>query len=152
MPRELTGRHVAAITVSFFAVIIAVNLYMASQAIGTFPGVEGRNTFYASQNFDVARRAQQALGWEVTDDYRDGMLELRFTEAATGRPGAVRDLQVLVGRATEQGQDQSPVFAREGGAFVAPLVLAPGKWLVRIEARAEDGTLFRQQRQLYIRG
>ncbi|MFN3647189.1 MAG: hypothetical protein ACK4S2_11815 [Gemmobacter sp.] len=45
-----------------------------------------------------------------------------------------------------------PVFVREGGAFVAPVDLAPGKWLLRIEAVARDGTAFRQQRQLFVKG
>ena len=45
-----------------------------------------------------------------------------------------------------------PVFVREAGAFVAPVDLAPGKWILRIEALAKDGTTFRQQRQLYVKG
>lgn len=152
MASEITGRHVLIGTVSAFGVIIAVNLFMAYQAISTFPGVEAKNTYYASQNFEAARKAQQALGWHVAEDYQDGHLTLRITEAATGLPGAVADLQVLVGRATEAREDRLPVFVREGGAFVAPVDLAPGKWLLRIEAVARDGTAFRQQRQLFVKG
>lgn len=152
MTREITGKHVLIGTVSAFSVIIAVNLFMAYKAVSTFPGVEARNTYYASQNFDVARKAQLALGWEVSETYQDGQLTLRITEAATGLPGAVADLQVLVGRATEAQQDTVPVFIRDAGAYVAPVDLGPGKWLLRIEAVAEDGTLFRQQRQLFVKG
>ena len=152
MTRELTGKHVLIGMVSAFGVIIAVNLFMAYQAISTFPGVEAKNTYYASQNFEAARQAQIALGWQVSETYQDGRLSVRIIEAATGQPGAVSDLQVLIGRATEVQADQLPVFVRDAGAFVAPVDLAPGKWLLRIEAVAEDGTLFRQQRQLFVKG
>ncbi|MDP2084453.1 MAG: FixH family protein [Gemmobacter sp.] len=152
MTREITGKHVLIGTVSAFGVIIAVNFFMAYQAVSTFPGVEAKNTYYASQNFEAARKAQQALGWQVTESYQDGQLTLRITETASGLPGAVTDLQVLVGRATEAQGDRLPVFVRDGGAFVAPVDLAPGKWLLRIEAVAQDGTPFRQQRQLFVKG
>lgn len=152
MPRELTGRHVLAITVSFFAVIIAVNLYMASKAIGTFPGVEGKNTYYASQNFEANRQAQLALGWTLKDSYADGRLTLDFRDQASGQPADLADLQVLIGRATQTTQDQTPVFIRENGLWVAPVTLAAGKWVLRVDALAANGTRFRQHLQLYVRG
>lgn len=152
MAREITGRHVLVITVSAFSVIIAVNLFMAWSAISTFPGVEAKNTYYASQNFNAAMRAQQALGWQVAQDYDGAQLVLRITEAASGQPAEVADLQVLIGRATESRDDKLPVFVREAGAHVAPVDLAPGKWILRIQAVAADGTLFRQQRQLFVKG
>ncbi len=152
MTREITGKHVLIGTVSAFGVIVTVNLFMAYQAVSTFPGVEAKNTYYASQNFEAARLSQMALGWQVSETYQDGQLTVRITDTATGHPGAVADLQVLIGRATEAQGDQLPVFVREAGAFVAPVDLGPGKWLLRIEAVAEDGTPFRQQRQLFVKG
>lgn len=151
MVRELTGKHVLLMVVSFFTVITAVNIFMASQAIGTFPGVEAKNTYYASQNFDASRKKQEALGWTVSDSLRDGELRLSMTERS-GAPAKVKDFQVLIGRATESTGDLAPVFAREGADFVTPLELAPGKWLLRLQAVAEDGTLFRQNRQIYVKG
>ena len=44
MARELTGRHVLAITLTAFGVIIAVNLMMAFKAVSTFPGLETPNS------------------------------------------------------------------------------------------------------------
>ena len=151
MARELTGKHVLAMVVSFFAVITGVNVYMASQAIGTFPGVEAQNTYYASQNFDAARKKQEALGWTVTVRLEGGELRLGVTDRS-GAPAKVADFQVLVGRATERSADHSPVFIRDGADFVTPLSLAPGKWLLRLEAEAEDGTAFRQSRALHVEG
>ncbi len=150
---ELTGRKVLAITVSAFAVIIGVNLVMAFKAISTFPGLEVKNSYVASQNFDTERVAQQALGWSLTPDYdpASNALRLTFTDAE-GLPVQVRDLAVLVGRSTEAKDDQTPEFIREAGAYLARLDLAPGKWLLRVTAKAADGTLFQQRLDLFVKG
>lgn len=150
MARELTGKHVLGIFIGAFGTIIAVNLFMAWKAIGTFPGLEARDTYVASQNFDADRNAQAALGWTVSDAYRDGWLELRIADDHTGQPAALRDLQVLIGRATARRDDHMPVLVQEAGVWGAPVDLAPGKWVLRIAAVAADGTPFRQQRQLFV--
>lgn len=151
MRGELTGRHVLAITVGAFAVIVGVNLVMAYKAVSTFPGIEVKNSYVASQGWNAARDAQVALGWRLVQEYRDGVLTLRFTDAS-GRPAPVAGLAVLVGRATAAQDDQHPVFVRENGAFHADVPLTTGKWLVRVEAEAEDGTAFRQRLSLTVRG
>lgn len=151
--REITGKHVLFFTVSAFAVIIAVNVLMAWKAISTFPGLEVKNSYVASQTFDAERAAQEDLGWTLAPDYDGVAKELRliFTDKA-GRPVEVKDLAVLVGRATEAAEDQTPSFAREAGVYVAKADLAPGKWMMQVEAHAADGTLFRQRIDLLVKG
>lgn len=148
--REITGRHVLFGMVGAFGVIVAVNLALAWNAVATFPGLEVRNSYVASQSFDRDRKAQQALGWTVAQDYRDGILTLTFTDRA-GLPAEVERLSVLVGRATEAKDDTRPAFVRAAGRFEAPLALAPGRWMLRIEAEAPDGTRFVQRRDLTVR-
>jgi nitrogen fixation protein FixH len=58
---EITGRHVLAITVGAFGLIIAVNVVMAWKAISTFPGLEVENSYVASQEFD--RREARRKSW-----------------------------------------------------------------------------------------
>lgn len=149
--REITGRHVLAITVGAFGVIIGVNLVLAWKAVATFPGVEVKNSYVASQVFDRERIAQEALGWTLAPLYRDGVLSLSFTDAG-GLPAEVAELAVLVGRATSSRDDQWPRFVKTGDRFVAPLDLAPGKWILRVEAQAPDGTRFRQRLDLVVPG
>lgn len=67
--KPLTGRHVLAITLAAFGVIIAVNVLMAVKAVRTFPGLEVANSYVASQSFDRDRAVQTALGWRVEADY-----------------------------------------------------------------------------------
>jgi len=146
---ELTGRHVLAITVGAFSVIIGVNLVLAVQAVSTFPGLEVANGYVASQSFDADRRAQEALGWTVEPAYADGRLTLAVTDAE-GLPAAMQSFEVLVGRTTETGQDMRPALVRVGGLWQADVALARGKWMVLVEAAAADGTRFRQRLELFV--
>jgi nitrogen fixation protein FixH len=140
----ITGRKAFLIFASFFAVIISVNLVLAWQAIATFPGLEVRNSYVASQSFDADRAAQQALGWQVSALVEDGTLRLAILDAA-GRPVAVTDLTGTFGRATSVRDDQTPAFVFDGSAYVAPVVTAPGNWNLRLVAHSTDGTLFQQR-------
>ncbi len=151
--RELTGRHVLAITVSAFAVIIGVNLVLAYKAVSTFPGLEVANSYVASQDFDADRAAQQALGWVLAPsfDAAKGELQLAFSDAQ-GLPVLLQSLDVLVGRTTEAEDDSRPNFAREAGVYVAKARLAPGKWMMHVDAVAQDGTKFRQRVDLFVKG
>jgi nitrogen fixation protein FixH len=151
--KELTGRKVFAITASAFAVIIGVNVFMAWQAIGTFPGLEVGNSYVASQNFDADRTAQEALGWSVRAEFDGADLKLSITDG-NGAAVAPAALTATLGRATERQHDQELAFsATTSGAFLAPVGdLATGKWDLRLEATAGDGTRFRQRIELYKRG
>lgn len=149
--RPLTGWHVLAMFVAFFGVIIAVNVGLAWKAISTFPGLEVENGYVASQSFDAEMAAQKALNWRLAPFYDTGRNELRlaFTDAA-GQPVTLASLDVLVGRTTEQTDDVHPVFTLTNGVYLAPARLALGKWMMAVEARAADGTLFRQRIDLYV--
>ena len=150
---EITGRQVFAFTAGAFGVIIAVNLVMAYKAVSTFPGLEVANSYVASQQFNEAKAAQLALGWTMLPEYEaaEKRLYLTFT-GADGQPAPLASLTVLVGRTTEARGDQSPEMVYASGLWTAPLDLAPGKWLLRVEARAEDGTLFSQRIGLRVKG
>lgn len=147
----LTGRKVLLIAVAFFGVVIAVNVGMAYQAVHTFPGLEEEtgNGYDESQAFDTIMRAQRALGWSIGLGYVDRTLTVTFK----GKDGAVPQvgvIDVLVGRPTEAADDQRPVFAQNGPVFSAPMTLGPGKWMVKINALAKDGTEFHQRLSLIV--
>ncbi len=148
---ELTGKHVFAITVSAFAVIIGVNVLLAVKAVSTFPGLEVDNSYVAGQDFNERKAAQEALGWSMTPGYDNGRMTLAFT-GQDGRPVAVDDLQVLVGRTTEAKEDAYPAFARQGDLYATDLPLHKGKWMIKVTARSADGTLFEQRSELYVKG
>ena len=147
--KPLTGAKVFAITASAFAVIIGVNLYMATMAIGTFPGLETSNSYVASQKFDKDRAAQLALGWNVSASIADGQLRLSIL-GRDGKPVQPAVLRATLGRATTTEGEVTPQFTFDGTAQVAPVDLAPGKWDLRLNATAADGTAFRQRMVLLL--
>ena len=147
--RELTGYHVLAMFVTGFGIIIAVNLTLAFQAVGTFPGLETKNSYVVSQSFDKDRAAQTALGWEV-EAFLDGT-DLVLTVNDQNGPVVPEIVSATFGRATHVGDAQTPAFTHTGTAFVAPVgELARGNWNLRLEARAADGTLFRQRIVIWV--
>ena len=151
MTAPLTGRKVLAMFIAFFGVIIGVNLFMAYMAVGTFPGMDVKNSYIASQSFDDDRAAQSALGWDVSVTYQDGELRVAVVDE-TGQPADVAKLVAIVGRPTHVREDQTPEFQQRQGLFKAPMVLAPGKWHLRLNATALDGTPFKQRLDFEVRG
>lgn len=140
----LTGPKVFLIFASFFVVIIAVNIVMAWQAIATFPGLETRNSYVASQTFDAERNAQEALGWDVSAAVHQGDLQVSIL-GPDGAPVEVAAITGIFGRATVARDDQTPEFSFDGAVYHAPVAADQGNWNLRLQATAADGTAFRQR-------
>lgn len=150
MIKELTGWHVLGAFIVGFGIIITVNLTLAYNAVSTFPGLETKNSYISSQQFEGKRQAQEALGWVITPTYADGQVRLSIRDAY-GRAVQPVSLDVVIGRPTHVADDVAPTLAFDGAAHVADTTLAPGAWLVRIEAEAYDGTPFAQRVPLYVK-
>ena len=142
--KEITGKHVFWGFSAAFGVIIAVNLTLAWQAVRTFPGLEVKNTYVASQEFDQNRSAQEALNWQVSANVSEAGV-LRLEVARDGTAVAPEIVTATFGRATSVAWDQTPAFDFDGDAFVAQVKAGPGNWNLRLVARAEDGTMFQQR-------
>ena len=147
--RRLKGSHVFLITVSAFAIIIGVNFTMAFKAVSTFPGLEVKNSYVASQSFEARRAAQTALGWNVDASVSDGILSIAFTDAET-KVVAPETVSVLLGRTTSSADDQRPELAFNDISFTAPVDTSKGLWTLRINATAGDGTTFEKRLTLSI--
>ena len=150
MRREIKGYHVLALFVGAFAVIVAVNLVLATMAVRTFPGLEVKNSYVASQTFDAERRAQEALGWNIVP----GVTEDSITLAVLGPDGPVepRITEATLGRATHVAEDSALAFRFDGTRFVAPrpASLSSGYWNLRLAMTAPDGTSFRQRVTMWV--
>lgn len=151
MAKEITGKKVLMIAVGAFGTIIAVNVFMAYKAIGTFPGLEVKNSYVASQSFDADRAAQEALGWQVEPTYRDGVLSFVIRDAQ-GLPAPIASFKALIGRTTHVRDDMTPDFDYTGGIYSTEVTLEPGAWLIHLTAEARDGTPFRQRLDFFVKG
>ncbi len=150
MRRELTGRDVLIGFVLAFGVIIAVNLTLAWKAVATFPGLEVKNSYVASQTFDAERAAQERLGW-TTDTTLDGdVIRVAFSGPG-GQAADVDHVEALLGRTTVRSDDQTLVFIRTGvSTFEAPVAVAKGQWMMQLRAIAADGTPWRSRVSLAV--
>ena len=133
--RPVTGRHIAAILVGFFVVVIAVNLLMARLATSTFTGVVVENSYVASQQFNRwldEARTEDRLGWHATTRRAaDG----RVIVVLTGVPDAAEvagDAWHPLGRMP----DRTLRFRRDGAAFRSLESIPPGRWRIRVEVTA----------------
>ncbi|MBY6135979.1 FixH family protein [Nocardioides marinus] len=149
--REFTGKHALMVFCGAFAVIIGVNIALAVNAVQTFPGLEVKNSYVASQQFDQRRSAQEALGWSVYASAAGDAVRLEITDA-DGQPVEVAKLTATLGRATHVQDDQQPQFTFDGTAYVAAADLGPGNWNIRMVARARNGTEFTQRVILHVKG
>jgi len=149
--KELTGRKVFAIMATGFSVIIGVNITMAYSAISTFPGLVVKNSYVASQNFDRERSAQEALALQIAAGYDAGQIRIVVDSLAVV-PVGIKSLSATVGRATHARSDLTLDLHKADGVFSAPAVLEPGAWVLRLRGEAQDGTPFRQDLGLAVRG
>lgn len=136
--RELTGRGVLAIALGAFAVILAANLTMVFAATGSFPGLVAKNSWVASQTFNIRAAEREALGWSAAIDFEDDVLTLTMTDRS-GAPISGLEATALVGRPVDARTDALVPLRYESGVYVAPLELARGAWRVEIDARAANG-------------
>lgn len=144
----LTGRHVLAIVVTAFGIIIAVNVFMATKAVQSFSGLVTKNSYVASQSFDENRAAQEKLGWSADATITGGKLTLRLVDG-TGAPVEPAEITAVLGFATTQKQDEVLMLVRDGAGLSAPVsarfqAAVAGNWQLRLDAVAKDGTAFTQ--------
>lgn len=131
MSRPFTGRHMTAILLGFFGVIIAVNFTMAALATRTFGGVVVENSYVASQRYNGwlrAARAQERLGWKA----KIGLDADRRVSVEVALPGSI-----VTGYAEHPlGREADvPLQFSGAGRFLSSRPLPPGRWTVHLLVR-----------------
>jgi len=138
MTRRFTGRHMLAIMLGFFGVIVAVNLSMATVAARTFGGKVVENSYVAGQQFNgwlAEARAQERLGWSTPIGLD---AERRVTLMAATTAGALDGAQVAAVARHPLGRapDVTLAFRADGpGRYVSTGSLPAGRWQVQLEVR-----------------
>ena len=132
MKSEFTGRHMTAVLVGSFGIVVAVNLAMATLATRGFGGVVVENSYVASQKYngwlDQARK-QQALGWSVqVKRQRSGTIAL----ALHGVPDGATVTAQLRRPLGEAEMTELAFAAAAPGRLVSTTPVAAGRWIARI--------------------
>ncbi len=147
--KPLHGRHVFLMVAGAFGLIVCVNLVMAVTAIRTFPGMEVRNSYVASQTFERDRRRQDALGWQASAAY-DGTTLAIAIDAASGEPADVVDFTARLQRPTHQQSDHDLTAIFDGTHYRADIALDPGLWTLHVAGMGRGGQPFRQKLTLWV--
>ena len=137
MRRTFTGWHMTGILVSFFGVVIGVNMVMAHAAIGTFGGTVVDNSYVASQRFNGwldQAEAQKALGWEVAS-MRAPNRHLAVRAMAAGTPLQGAEISAVIRHPLGRAPEQSLDFRRDGTSWISTTPLPQGRWLVHLRGR-----------------
>lgn len=150
---RVTGRFVFVLLITFFGVIIAVNVTMAVFASRTWTGLVVENGYVASQHFnsDLALlRRQEKLGWTQHLAVRDGNLIVEFTRR-DGSP---------IGRLTVTASATRPVGDRDDamlglietrpGHYESRGKLDGGRWLIDVTARKSENESMRMIHDIIV--
>lgn len=132
-----TGRHMAAIMVAFFGVVIVVNVMMARFAISTFGGEVVENSYVASQHFnrwlDEAKQ-EGALGWKAVASHRS---DNRVQVALSGTPVGAVQVTAIARHVLGRLPDQTMTFSQNAdGTYISAQTLPPERWRLRIAVNA----------------
>lgn len=146
--KELTGRKVLMILLAAFGTIFAVNMTLLYKAVSTFPGLEVKNSYVASQTFDDRAAAQRALGWVSEVEYANGQMNLSIF--GNGEFVFPETVSLRVGRPTHGREDVIPVLLRDTIGYWFKIDLDEGKWFVYVTAETADGEPFVQRHEIYV--
>ena len=151
--RRFTGWHMLSIMVTFFGTIISVNLLMAYYANSSWSGMLSKNTYVASQDFNI--KAAEAREW-ARQGFRGKIAVDRHAigYAIEGPVEAVSEVQTVTAvfhRPVGDHQDFAIDLRRSAdGTYFAVHDLAPGPWIVDVEAKSRDRTVFHQAERVVI--
>ncbi|KUO54413.1 MAG: hypothetical protein APF80_08245 [Alphaproteobacteria bacterium BRH_c36] len=134
----LNGWHVLAGLIAFFGVMIAVNSVFLYFAMTTFTGIETADAYRKGVAYNASleeSRQLDKLGWKGALKANGERIEF-VLKTAEGEP--VRGVRVegKVGRPATDAFDQTIAFEDTGSGvyWSQPLALAPGNWIVALEA------------------
>lgn len=157
--KELTGRHVALITASAFALVLAVNVVFITVAVRSFRGEDVPDAYSRGLAYNEAleqRAAQEALGWTAalgTETLPTGALQIELTlKDADGQPVAGAEAEILFRRPTHDGEDATLTLNEIApGIHHGEVALAgAGVWDARGEVTRSKGERFFFEERLWV--
>ncbi len=133
MTNRFTGRHMTAILIAFFLVVIGVNGTLAWLASSTFSGALAENGYVASQDYNrwiAQSAAQDRLGWSIATHVEERHLVLE----TRGVTGASAD--VILSHPLGLESDRRLSMAAMGGARLRSVSDVPkGRWIANLVIR-----------------
>jgi nitrogen fixation protein FixH len=155
----LTGRKVLLLLITFFGIVIGVNLVMMKLAVQTLPGTEVDSAYSASLAYEkeiAAARDQNARNWQVNAHVeRSGQGSTTLQVEARdndGRPMSGLKFQGRFERPTDRRADL-PVTLVEVGIGIYRgdvMAIAPGQWDLVLEGAAAGRRMFLSKNRVLL--
>ena len=152
--RGFTGWHMLSIMVGFFGTIISVNLLMAYYANSSWSGMLSKNTYVASQDFNI--KAAEAREW-ARQGFRgsvrvDEHIISYSLQGPVDKISQVESVSATMHRPVGEDEDFSVELRRSAdGSYSAPHRLSPGPWIIDIEAKSHDRTVFHEAERVIVK-
>ena len=153
MTRIFTGWHMAAITISFFAITIAVNLTLAVFANTSWTGLVVENSYVASQTFNrdtSEARLQQAVGWQMKLAVKRDFAQISILDR-DNQPLTGLNIRAILQRPTDEAGDQNLKLQDTGaGIYQAQVPIGRGAWIADITAEGPDHKPVRFVQRIFV--
>jgi nitrogen fixation protein FixH len=157
--RPLTWRFVLTAVVSFFAVVIGVNVVMMRLAVTTLPGTEVDSAYSAGLAYQreiLAARQQKARDWKLDAHIErkpEGFAALNIhAQDRSGAPLAGLAIFARLERPTDRRADQAFEIGESGGGSYRGTAhgVAAGQWDLVIEADSEGKRMFLSRNRIVL--
>ena len=148
-----TGRHMLAIMLAFFGVIIGVNLLMAYYASSTWSGLVAPNTYVASQEFNGKQaKARAFLATGIKGELSVTPKSVSYTLNHPEKGPVLADaVTVKFRRPVGEHQDFALSLTPAGkGRFVANHDVLAGEWIVDLTSLEAGRTGFQEITRIHV--
>jgi len=158
--RHLTGRAVLIWLLSFFGVVIAVNMLMAKLAIDTMPGTQVDSSYQEGNQYNAeiaAARSQEARHWQVQGHVARGIDgRARVEIVARDQQGHALSglwISAQLERPTDKRDDRNlALIERDPGTYQGEAIdLAPGQWDLVLAATRGGERLFLSRNRVILK-
>lgn len=156
---ELKGRHVLAILLGFFGVVLAANLIYVYVALESFRGLSTESPYRKGLAYNqtiAAGRAQQAAGWHVNLSATPAADAIVVEETVQDRDGqAIGGLSISgsLRHPVDEKLDHGLTFKEAAPGHYRARLAAPlhGQWNAVVEARRGNELVYRREQRLWLK-
>jgi len=135
LEKKLEGRHVLYMLLSFFGVMVSVNLVLVYFALTSFSGLSQDDPYNKGINYNQAieaMEAQQSRNWSISlgvEGPADKTIVKFALSTQGGQPIVAEKVTAVFRHPTKIGQDIEAILIPNAGSYATTIALASaGQW------------------------